>query len=364
MPAEGEQRGGDQGEAADDQPARPELVGEAAGDRRHGDDHQRRGQEPDARFQRRVAEDVLHVEGEEEEDAHHREADDQGDDHGAEEVAVGEQLELDHRRLDPVLDRRRRPAAPVPRSASRAITSGDPQPQLLPSTSDKDQRREAGGEDGDAGVVDVTADRGVARLADREQGRQHGADRDRDVEVEDRPPADVLGEEAAEHRPDRQRQRRDAGPGAHRLAALVGGEGIGDDRERPRHHQRRADALDDAADDQRGLVRGEAGGRRGEGEDDHAGEEHPPAAEDVAEPPAGRQQHGEGERVAVDRPLQARDRGPQVLLDRGQGDVHDRVVEHDHEQREAHRAEGPPLAVLVGDQVGVTGQAALPFSRS
>ena len=114
-------------------------------------------------------------------------------------------------------------------------------------------------------------------------------------------------------------------------------------------------ALDDPADDQRGRVGRQAGGRRGEREDDDADQEDAAAAEDVAEAPAGREQHREGERVAVDRPLQAGDRGAEVLLDRRQRDVHDGVVEHDHEQREAHRSERPPLAVLVGDQVAVTG---------
>ena len=86
-----------------------------------------------------------------------------------------------------------------------------------------------------------------------------------------------------------------------------------------------------------------------EAEDDDAEEEHAAAAEDVAEPPAGDQQHGEAQRVGVDGPLQPLIDESQVALDRGQRDVHDRVVEHDHEQREAHRAEGPPAAVVVGD---------------
>ena len=41
------------------------------------------------------------------------------------------------------------------------------------------------------------------------------------------------------------------------------------------------------------------------GEDDDAEQEHAPPAEDVAQPAAGHQQHGEGERVGVDRPLEA-----------------------------------------------------------
>ena len=100
---------------------------------------------------------------------------------------------------------------------------------------------------------------------------------------------------------------------------------------------------------------GEPGGGRGEGEDDDADQEHRAAPEDVAEPAAGREQDGEGERVAVDRPLEAGEVGVEVALDRGQRDVDDGVVEHDHEQREAHRPERPPLAVVVGDQVAVAG---------
>ena len=81
-----------------------------------------------------------------------------------------------------------------------------------------------------------------------------------------------------------------------------------------------------------------------------AEEERAAAAEDVAEPAAGREQDGEGEGVAVDRPLERRDRGVELALDRGQGHVHDRVVEHDHEQGEAHRRERPPLGVVLGDE--------------
>ena len=54
----------------------------------------------------------------------------------------------------------------------------------------------------------------------------------------------------------------------------------------------------------------------------------------------------------------------QVALDRRQRDVHDGVVEHDHEQREAHRSERPPLAVVVGDQVPVAGHRPAFLSRS
>ena len=106
--------------------------------------------------------------------------------------------------------------------------------------------------------------------------------------------------------------------------------------ERCGHHERGADALDDAAGDEPGVARGEADRRAREPEGDDAEQEHPAAAEDVAQPAAGDQQHGEGQGVRVDGPLERREARVEVALDRGQRDVHDRVVEHDHEQREAH----------------------------
>ena len=181
------------------------------------------------------------------------------------------------------------------------------------------------------------------------------SDGHRHVEEEDRLPGDVLDQEAADHGADGQRQGADAGPGADRLAALVRREGVGDDREGRRHHERGADALRGAPGDEPGLALREPDEGAREAEDDDAEEEHPPAAEDVAQAPAGDEQHGEAQRVGVDGPFEAADRRVQVLLDRRQRDVHDRVVEHDHEQREAHRAEGPPAAVVVGDGVANAG---------
>ena len=158
-------------QAADDQPARAEAVGEAAGDRRDRDDHQGRGQEPDPGLQRRVVEDVLHVEGEEEEDAHHREGDDQGDDHGAEEVAVGEEANSTIGALTRSSIATKATSAERPRRPAGATISVEPQPQLLPSTRARTSAVSAGGQRRHAGVVDLAADGRVARLAHREERR-------------------------------------------------------------------------------------------------------------------------------------------------------------------------------------------------
>ena len=85
-----------------------------------------------------------------------------------------------------------------------------------------------------------------------------------------------------------------------------------EDRQRQRHHDRAADALHGPRRDQRLDDRSERRGERAEREDAEADREHAPAAEAVAERGAGEEQHGERERVGVDRPLEALERRVQV----------------------------------------------------
>jgi hypothetical protein len=74
------------------------------------------------------------------------------------------------------------------------------------------------------------------------------------------------------------------------------------------------------------------------------------AAVVVRELAAGQHQRRERQRVARHDPLELGEADAEVALDRGQGDVHDGVVEHDHEEPERHRAERPPLPVLRGEE--------------
>ena len=72
-----------------------------------------------------------------------------------------------------------------------------------------------------------------------------------------------------------------------------------------------------------------------------------PAAVRVGELAADQHQRREREGVAGDDPLQLREADAEVALDRRQRDVHDRVVQHDHEQAERDRREREPLACLL-----------------
>ena len=70
--------------------------------------------------------------------------------------------------------------------------------------------------------------------------------------------------------------------------------------------------------------------------------ERPLAAEAVAESTRGEQQAGEDEHVRVDDPLQLGAGCAEVVLQRGERDVEDGVVEPDDEQRRGEDDEGPP----------------------
>ena len=92
--------------------------------------------------------------------------------------------------------------------------------------------------------------------------------------------------------------------------------------------------------------RGAEGGERGEqAEADH---QHPLAPDAVAEAAGGHQQAGEDEDVGVDDPLQLAGRGAELGGQRRQGDVDDRAVEHDDQDRRAEHGEDQPPSPVGG----------------
>src|SRR5581483_4665668 len=99
-------------------------------------------------------------------------------------------------------------------------------------------------------------------------GDQGYAD-DRQVDQEDRAPAEVREQPAARDRADRHTEAADRGPQTDRLRALaVVGEYRAEDRQRGRHDERAADAHDHAGGDQLGGRGGERGGQGAGREDD------------------------------------------------------------------------------------------------
>ena len=151
---------------------------------------------------------------------------------------------------------------------------------------------------------------------------------DRDVEPEDPVPRDAADDRAADERAERDREAADAAPDAEREPAPL----------RPAPPAERIVSVSGvtiapptpctrARDVERVRGRRERGDRRRAGEEQQAEHEHAPAAEAVAERGAREEQHREGERVRVDRPLELRDRRVQVAPDHRQRRRHDEVVE-------------------------------------
>ena len=167
-------------------------------------------------------------------------------------------------------------------------------------------------------------------------GEHH--ERERDVDEERPAPARALGEDSADQDPGRARQSRDRPPDPEgEVAVALGAEGRGQRRQRRRREHGRAHSLDEArAHQQAGALSQAARQRRG-GEHHQPGHQHPPPAEEVGRPGAQQEEAAEGEHVGADHPLQALLAEAEIALDRGQGDVEDRVVENVHELDEAEQ---------------------------
>jgi len=183
----------------------------------------------------------------------------------------------------------------------------------------------------------------VLRLGHDPQRQDERDDADRNVDEEDPGPRERVGEDPAEEQADGAAADRDRRPHAHRFGPLRAfSEGRGHDREGGRRHERRAEALDSACDDQPGLALCEAADQRRDRKDDDAEEEHALAPDQVARAATEQEESAEEQRVGVDDPLQVRIGHVEVVLDRRQSDVHDRRVEDDHELREADEDENDP----------------------
>ena len=158
----------------------------------------------------------------------------------------------------------------------------------------------------------------------------------RDVDQEDPPPRQGVGEDAAEQRarraPARERRAPDA-EGACPLPRLR--ERGGQDRQGRRRQHRRAQPLHGPGGHQGLGSRRESAHQAGGREQRQPGDEDPAPAEQVRGAAAEQQEPRERERVGVHHPLEPRRAEPQVGAHRGQRHRHDRHVQDHHELTEA-----------------------------
>ena len=82
---------------------------------------------------------------------------------------------------------------------------------------------------------------GITALGHIANAEQQRRSRERHVDEEDRRPVEPLEQEPTRQRAEPDPDRRQGGPDGDRLAALLAGEDVGDDRERGGHDQRGAD---------------------------------------------------------------------------------------------------------------------------
>ena len=123
------------------------------------------------------------------------------------------------------------------------------------------QRADADRQHADAPVVDRRDSLPqVRRIEDEQLRHDERRDADRNVDVEDPAPAVVVGQPAAEHRPENRRDDDAEAPEAHRLAAILRRERLEQHRLRQRLQRAAGRALHDAEHDQHAA--GSARGRR------------------------------------------------------------------------------------------------------
>ena len=205
------------------------------------------------------------------------------------------------------------------------------------------EQRVRGRERDGAAPVDA-ARRLVARFGDLQGGHDDRAEADRDVQEEDRLPADGGGQRTADERAERHgdADRRAVDGGGER--ALRSAPLLREQRERHGEHDRAADALQRPREIEHRRGGRQPAQQRGEREDPDADGEHALAPETIGQRPRRQHERGERQRVCVDDPLQVGERGVEVPADARQGRVDDGDVEEQHERRHAHGDQRPPLA--------------------
>ena len=286
--------------------------------------------------------DELQVLGQREDSAEQGEEGD-ADCRGADaEAGAAEEAEVEHRLVDATLPPEE--GAEQRNGGREESEDGTGGPALPGGFDDRvDEEAEAGGGERGAGQVE-RAGPGIAALGHVANAEQQRGGRERDVDHEHGRPVEPLEQKPAGQRAEPDPDRRQRRPDRDRLAALLAGEQVGDDRERGGHDQRRPHTHRRAHRDH--LIGGvcDEGAEAGQPEDRDAGLECTLAPEAVAERAEDEQQTGEDEQVGVDHPLQLRGGGVELVLQRRQGDVEDRVVEPDDHQAQRQHAERLPAA--------------------
>ena len=261
--------------------------------------------EREAGVERAPAKHVLEVERAEQEQSEDRAGGDELERESATDGAVGHPTDSQERSVGVALvDGERDQAGDAAEAAEVRLDRGPTGGVCLRDA--VDDRGEAGRGECCTGKVEAAPARLLRVGRDElERGDQEDGG-DGDVDVEDRAPVGGLGEDAADEDADGGAGSADCSPGGLRLRAGLAVKAGGDDRECRRREESGADALARASGEQGG---GTCCHRRHEGrggEDEESGEEHAAATEKVGGAATEEQEAAEDQRVARDRPADAR----------------------------------------------------------
>ena len=212
---------------------------------------------------------------------------------------------------------------------------------------------------------------GRGRRLPQDHGDQRDCDQpDRAVDQKAPVPRQIVGQPAAEGRPDHGRHHDRDAEQREALGALLRREGIRKDRLRDRHHAAAAQALHDAEYQQRLEIPRKSAQHRACGEQRQADQEEALAAEQPREERAGRQDNSVGDQIGGHDPGRLVIAHPHAACDIGQSHVRDRGVEHLHESGDRDEDGDQPWA---GTRAGLScgpsgcisgGAQNLPHSRS
>ena len=205
---------------------------------------------------------------------------------------------------------------------------------------EQDQRGQRDGEQRGAAIVERGA---AARAGARErpaddQDRQNA---ERQVDVEDPAPAQMLDEIAADQRPEHGRDAEHAADQTLIPAALARRDDVADHRHRRDHQPAAAEPLHGAERDQLAHRAAEAAQRRADEKQHDRRLQHDLAAEQIAELAVERRHDRRREQIGRDDPRQMR-QPAELADDRRQRRRNDRLVERGEQHDQHQRRENDP----------------------
>ena len=172
---------------------------------------------------------------------------------------------------------------------------------------------------------------------------EKGDDADGHVDEKDEPPAQVVGNDTAQHRPEHQAQGNGGGIDADGFAALPWFKYRGDNGQAQRHLHGHGDALDSPENDEHPDVPGQPAQQGCTGKAGQAGEKDAFVAEDVPKPAVNQDERTDGQEVDGRNPLHKGVVGLEITGDGGKNHIDNAPIDGAHDDAQHHGAEDHPF---------------------